>query len=317
MLKLLKLQDVMGEMETVDDMKHLFSYPEDFFEATLQWVIGDDTDGEIFYIAKDGCIVGITGWYSINQNEENDMFGLRWHGILPEYRGNDYSKQAIDMLYVHLTKTHKKWVKLYEIANKEKTSQYFIKNNFLKVDNSDIIKQVVGAGGEIGDSIVLEYNASRTSIEILFECITSIYDMDFERGVNYYGDDAHNYGACSSDTIFLAPFDDERWEKAAAFHELGHKLSESVLFTKGLKKFYMSTLSKEGAAWEIGFNEMAKAGFILHYKSPEYQFARKCLSSYVGGEYDDVTILNDSLKEHTLQYKIDKILEQRKERGKK
>lgn len=34
------------------------------------------------------------------------------------------------------------------------------------------------------------------------------------------------------------------------------------------------------------------------------------MSSYIGGEYDDVTILNESLKEHTLRHKIDMRLEE-------
>ena len=67
---------------------------------------------------------------------------------------------------------------------------------------------------------------------------------------------------------------------------------------------------KEGSAWEIGFNEMAKAGFKLDYDSKQYQFVRKCMSSYIGGEYDDVTILNETLKEHTLRHKIDMRLEE-------
>ena len=56
----------------------------------------------------------------------------------------------------------------------------------------------------------------------------------------------------------------------------------------GKVKYYMSTLSKEGAAWEVGFAYAAEHGRTWDYNSKEMKWARKQLASYVHGEYDDL-----------------------------
>lgn len=306
MLKLQKMKDAMIELLWVDKLKDIFTYPDEMLEATSEWISGNDC-GEIFYITLDDYIIGITGWY---KTSIDNMFGLRWTGILPEYRGHGYCMQAVKMMYLHIAEQTKQWPRLFEIANTEETAKYFEHNKFIRVEKEETIKNIIESGGEIGDSIVLEFNASGLDIESIGTAIKSIYGVGMERNIDRYGDGTRNYGAMGHNIIYLSPFDDEDLEITAAFHELGHKISEDLFFTKGMKCYYVSTISKEGSAWEIGFNEMAKAGFKLDYDSKQYQFARKCMSSYIGGEYDDVTILNETLKEHTLRHKIDMRLEE-------
>jgi hypothetical protein len=50
----------------------------------------------------------------------------------------------------------------------------------------------------------------------------------------------------------------------------------------------MSTLSDEGCAWETGLTEATKYGRKWDYNSEQMKWSRKCLASYIHGEYDDL-----------------------------
>lgn len=50
--------------------------------------------------------------------------------------------------------------------------------------------------------------------------------------------------------------------------------------------YTMSTVSAEGAAWEIGLKFAAQHDRVWKFHSKELEWARKQLASYVGGEYD-------------------------------
>jgi len=300
-IKLVK--NYISEMEHVEKMKNIFSYPSDFTEATKDWIVGDDNDGEIFFITANKEIVGITGWYSI----EEGKYGLRWHGVFPDYRNNGYSRLAISLLYRHLVDIECGWISLYEISPNENTAEYFFKQNFKRVRDNKTCDIVVESGGDIGDSIVLEYNASSLHIVPLFNSIEQMYNVKISRFYDGYGDGNRNYGASAGNDIYLAPYDDPDLEIAACFHELGHILSGRELFPNKNKQYFTCKLTAESVAWEIGFREMAKAGFCLHYNSKEYEYARKSLASYIGGEYDDV-IHHSKLYQHSLRCEIDKDL---------
>lgn len=110
------------------------------------------------------------------------------------------------------------------------------------------------------------------------------YDVIVERQIDDYG---INCGAYSGPNLIWlsSTFDDPEEELAAFFHELGHielgRLANKI-------SHHMCIVSSEGAAWEIGFAIAAKEGYKWNYHSKAYQYGRRCLKSYIGGEYDDL-----------------------------
>jgi len=94
-----------------------------------------------------------------------------------------------------------------------------------------------------------------------------------------------NGGSSGDNQISIKPCDEEYMYELSFWHELGH-----ILFSRsmGERTHFMSTMSHEGAAWEIGLTEAARHGRVWDYKSKEMEWCRKQLASYVGGEYDDL-----------------------------
>jgi len=113
-----------------------------------------------------------------------------------------------------------------------------------------------------------------------FQEIASGYGLKLE-----YNNDEKDGGASTDDTIWLYPAS-EPWIREISFwHELGHCMISKVA---GKVKYHMSTLSKEGAAWEVGLRYAALHGRTWDYGSREMKWARKQLATYVHGEYDDL-----------------------------
>ena len=73
---------------------------------------------------------------------------------------------------------------------------------------------------------------------------------------------------------------DEEIEIAAFFHELGHCESHKRL---GPDHVYMSTLSMEGMAWEVGFSLAADYGYAWNFYHPVKQWACQQLATYLEG----------------------------------
>jgi len=92
---------------------------------------------------------------------------------------------------------------------------------------------------------------------------------------------AHSAG----NRISMHPCDEEYMYEISFWHELGHVVLSRLMSDR---THYMSTMSTEGAAWELGFIEAAKHGRIWAYDSEEMCWARKQMASYVNGEYDDL-----------------------------
>ena len=65
------------------------------------------------------------------------------------------------------------------------------------------------------------------------------------------------------------------------FHELGHCESHKRL---GPDHVYMSTLSMEGMAWEVGFSIAADYGYAWNFYHPVKQWARQQLATYLEGD---------------------------------
>lgn len=73
----------------------------------------------------------------------------------------------------------------------------------------------------------------------------------------------------------IKTFDDSDIELVAFFHELGHiKAAETP------RKYYLSVISKEGHAWELGLDLAHKNGYNWEPGSKEYEYAKQCLLSY-------------------------------------
>jgi hypothetical protein len=93
-----------------------------------------------------------------------------------------------------------------------------------------------------------------------------------------------NHMASAGSTIFLNEFDDPGIELAAFFHELGHvEVSRSPYF-RGDQS--VCKLSQEALAWEVGFTLARKEGYNWDYYSKQYNYARRCLKSYLHYERD-------------------------------
>jgi hypothetical protein len=87
-----------------------------------------------------------------------------------------------------------------------------------------------------------------------------------------------NSAASAGENIYLGDFNNEGIELIAFFHELGHALSNERVFKRGR---CMSILSAEGTAWELGLGIAYENGYSWDYNSPEIEWARRQLASYV------------------------------------
>jgi hypothetical protein len=113
--------------------------------------------------------------------------------------------------------------------------------------------------------------------------IANNYNVSVERS----DQSDRNTAASAGDCIFMGEFDDSSIEILAFFHELGHTQSSKVI---GGRNQFMSTLSCEGLAWELGMGLAYEYGYEWAYNSPELKWARAQLRSYIDGEYDDTKV---------------------------
>lgn len=74
----------------------------------------------------------------------------------------------------------------------------------------------------------------------------------------------------------MGKFDDPQIEIVAFFHELGHIASDI-----GKRKCFLSKLSQEAMAWEVGLTIAAKYGFEWDDKSEALQWARRQIATYI------------------------------------
>lgn len=85
-----------------------------------------------------------------------------------------------------------------------------------------------------------------------------------------------NNGASAGMDIYLGVFDDDSVKLIAFFHELAHSI-----FPLHGAEYHLSTISKEGAAWEYAIGLAAKHGFKYDYDSAGFRYGRMSLYSYV------------------------------------
>lgn len=89
-----------------------------------------------------------------------------------------------------------------------------------------------------------------------------------------------NRGVSSGRDVYLGSFDDADIKLVAFFHELGHSLSHTV--TK--QDTFMSVVSSEGLAWELGFGIARDFGFKYTYSSKEMVWAREQFKTYINSD---------------------------------
>lgn len=123
------------------------------------------------------------------------------------------------------------------------------------------------------------------NLQQIIKYIKTNYNIDFVLNHDPYGIDQLNSGWYCDNTIYLSKYDDEDIIICATFHELGHYLSNKLILSS-----YISHLSRESIAWEIGFSKAKELGFDWDYNSKQYKYARTCLKSHIKSEYNE---LND------------------------
>ena len=96
-----------------------------------------------------------------------------------------------------------------------------------------------------------------------------------------------NGGHSAGNTISIHPCDEEWMYELSFWHELGHILLNRLSVKNG-NAHHMSTISNEGAAWELGLIEAAKHKRTWDFYSKEIKWCRSLLASYVNGEYDEL-----------------------------
>jgi hypothetical protein len=114
------------------------------------------------------------------------------------------------------------------------------------------------------------------STDVMWKIISDIaseYGATLERDIENCG---KNRGASAGKYIFLGEFDDPQIELIAFFHELGHVTSDI-----GEREYFMTKLSQEGMAWEVGLTLAKKHGFAWDYDCDSMKWARKQLFTYV------------------------------------
>lgn len=123
------------------------------------------------------------------------------------------------------------------------------------------------------DRAILIRDSRRRMISPRIQALAAKYKVPVNR---FPTDVERNHGACAGEDIMLGEFDDPDIEIVAFFHELGH-----VLMNRRPNRGYtMCTLSREGAAWELGLDAAWAEGFEWKYQSKEMEWARAQLKTY-------------------------------------
>lgn len=85
-------------------------WPEPYLSIAMEAIIEDLRDqnirdiGEIFLIVRNQNIIGISGYFPwVDENTDGktvqpNAIGLRWHGLIEEFRGSNLSKDVIKLV---------------------------------------------------------------------------------------------------------------------------------------------------------------------------------------------------------------------------
>jgi hypothetical protein len=130
-----------------------------------------------------------------------------------------------------------------------------------------------------------------------FNILILYYEQWKDRN-GYTEEEARDCAFYCDDEIMLGKYNDPKIEILCLFHEIGHIISSKT--TTGI---YCCTMYQESVAWEYGKNAIVKYQDLISctldfddYYSIENEFIRKCLKSYLDGEYNDLIALEDRFK---------------------
>ena len=121
-------------------------------EATTEWENNSNETGEICCYIYDGKAIGVTGWYAMDDNSA----GIRWHGVLPDQRGNGYGRL---MLEAQISRIPSDYQYIYEVTSNSQSKLFFEKCGFEVVTDRYFIESATYHAGyditEAGWALVL------------------------------------------------------------------------------------------------------------------------------------------------------------------
>jgi len=105
-------------------------------ESITEWENDLHVTGKVYLIRYLDKVIGIFGWYEHSNNE----IGLRWFGIISEYRKRGYAKQAFELLLKTLPDNFEY---VYEVTRSAQSKEFFIKCGFEEVMDVQLIQHAV------------------------------------------------------------------------------------------------------------------------------------------------------------------------------
>ena len=125
-------------------------------ESYNDWVKNPDESGQFFKVVSDDCVIGITGYWLIDEISA----GLRWHGIIPLFQKSGAGSTALKLLIKELPTGI---IQLHELTLTKKPQEFFKNNDFkLNTNPEDIVKVIKSSGGDDYISL-LTYEVSTCS----------------------------------------------------------------------------------------------------------------------------------------------------------
>lgn len=112
-------------------------------EATKEFQLNLSEKGNIFLVTHlyDFLVIGLTGYCPIDK----DRVFLRWHGIIPDFRGMGISTNILNLLLAKIKENG--YTTVYETTESEKVRDYFIKQGFEQEEDPSVIEEILREAG--------------------------------------------------------------------------------------------------------------------------------------------------------------------------
>ena len=111
-------------------------------QATERWETDLRETGAVYMAHVEGVCVGMTGWYRQSETE----VGLRWTGVLPEYRRLGYCRAMLNLVRTYLPPGTQY---VYEVTRNEESMRAFLACGFTVVLD-DVQRRAAIAAAEYG-----------------------------------------------------------------------------------------------------------------------------------------------------------------------
>lgn len=103
-------------------------------EATKKWENNHLETGWVYTFHFGSSVVGISGWHQQSPTEA----GLRWHGVVPEFRNKGFSRIMLDTVICLLPRDVKA---IYEVTRNPESKDSFCKCGFTVVTDKDTVRR--------------------------------------------------------------------------------------------------------------------------------------------------------------------------------